>query len=840
MKTPSSNLQVWLAAVVPIIGFAQAAESTPDSFDPATLQPFTTTAPYLGKYEITPLIAPAGPLRVCAANPRYFADASGRPVYLTGSHTWQSLQDGILSNYTSVTQPFDYAGDLSLLQTNHHNFIRLWRWELTTHEPQPWLRTGPGHALDGRLKFDLRQFNQAYFDRLRSRVIAARDRGIYVGIMLFEDWIFMNKRTDFPLNQHPFHKDNNVSGINGDPNGDGWGVEIHMLQVPAALEVQQAYVRKVIETVNDLDKVLYEICNEGGRHTREWQYEMVRFVKSVEAKLPKQHPVGMTSVGDMNEDCLGSGADWTSLATTGWDRPKDPWTSDPPAATGEMVCLMDTDHIGWKVFITDAAFTRAWVWKSFTRGHNTLLMENLADSEGWIAGRAAMGHTRRLAERVNLAKLTPHPELASTRYCLAQPGHDYVVYLPAGGDVTVDLSAASGPLAVEWIHPAEGNRQSADSVMGGGQRAFRAPFPADSVLYIRAERGTTQIPMVFPGKDWNQATPESQVIDSARLRAALDYLARSLAEHGGADTVFIVRNGYAIWQGPECDREFQIFSATKSVTSTMLGLLIDDGKVTLDTFAKKFEPALAEQYPGVMLRHFATMTSGYDSAGGSYEFDAQGRGDSWNPGPPAPPIFLPGTKFRYWDDAMSQFGQVLTKAAGQPLDQLFKSRIAEPIGMTRWRWTSNDTPSWRVLCWTGGLRTSSRELARFGHLFLNRGTWDGQQLISTSWVDQATTVRVPSTTPNDALPRSRGAGVYGFNWWVNGRKPDGKRLWPGAPPRTYYANGLHNNVCIVVPEWRMVIARTNGARKDGSVGTPANVDDIWSEFFSRLAEAIMP
>jgi len=78
--------------------------------------------------------------------------------------------------------------------------------------------------------------------------------------------------------------------------------------------------------------------------------------------------------------------------------------------------------------------------------------------------------------------------------------------------------------------------------------------------------------------------------------------------------VFIVRNGWAIWQGPECDRDFPIFSATKSFTSTMLGLLIDDGRVTLDTFAQKFEPVLAEQYPNVTLRHFATMTSGYDSA----------------------------------------------------------------------------------------------------------------------------------------------------------------------------------------------------------------------------------
>ncbi|GEM_PF-127244 len=105
--------------------------------------------------------------------------------------------------------------------------------------------------------------------------------------------------------------------------------------------------------------------------------------------------------------------------------------------------------------------------------------------------------------------------------------------------------------------------------------------------------------------------------------------------------------------------------------------------------------------------------------------------------------------------------------------------------------------------------------------------------------NQATPVQVPSTIPNDVLPRSRGAGVYGFNWWVNGIKPDGQRLWPGARPQTYYANGLHNNVCIVVPKWRMVIARTNGGRKDGSANTPANVDEIWSRFFSRLAEAII-
>jgi hypothetical protein len=114
-------------------------------------------------------------------------------------------------------------------------------------------------------------------------------------------------------------------------------------------------------------------------------------------------------------------------------------------------------------------------------------MENLANSAGWLAGRAAMGHTRRLAERVDLSTLVPHSELASTSYCLAQPEKEYLVYVPEGGEVTVDLSAASGPFTVEWIHVADGTTQPANEVSGGGRCSFNAPFPGDAVLHLKAE-----------------------------------------------------------------------------------------------------------------------------------------------------------------------------------------------------------------------------------------------------------------------------------------------------------------------------------------------------------------
>ena len=345
---------------------------------------------------------------------------------------------------------------------------------------------------------------------------------------------------------------------------------------------------------------------------------------------------------------------------------------------------------------------------------------------------------------------------------------------------------------------------------------------------------------VFPGKSWLVASPSSQGVDEEKFKSAVDHLAERFRDWGGIETLVIVRHGRLIWNGPRGDESIQVYSVTKSFTSTALGLLIDDKKVTLETLAKDLEPRLAEHYPAVTLRHFATMTSGYDAVGGGYEKDQQGRidGDRRPETPADTPLFPPGARFRYWDDAMTQFGHVLTRAAGEPLDQLVRRRTAEPIGMTNWKWAEVGSSKDKALDWPGGIHTSAIELARFGLLYLNRGNWDGRQLISADWVDQATTEQVPASVPNDDLPRSRGAGVYGYNWWINGIKPNGKRLWPGAPPGTYFALGLNTNVCIVIPEWDMVIARTNGHTSDKRVSTPPKVDELWSGFFSELSAAV--
>ena len=160
-------------------------------------------------------------------------------------------------------EQFDYDAYLAFLKEHGHNFIRLWRWEQFKSQaaggnfhlcmtPQPWPRTGPGSAKDGKPKFDLDAFDQAYFDRLRERVIAAGDEGIYVAVMLFDGWALHLSPAPDNVEGHPFHAANNINGI-----GITSIVDYQVLPLdPRVQAIQEAYIRKVVDTVHDLPNVL--------------------------------------------------------------------------------------------------------------------------------------------------------------------------------------------------------------------------------------------------------------------------------------------------------------------------------------------------------------------------------------------------------------------------------------------------------------------------------------------------------------------------------------------------------------------------------------------------------
>lgn len=282
---------------------------------------------------------------------------------------------------------------------------------------------------------------------------------------------------------------------------------------PELLRIQEAYVAKIIETVNDLDNVLFEIINEGGG--TEWQYLFINFIKQAESKMPKQHPVGMTHRGDPklpNQVLFDSPADWISPNAV-----PHPWRNgdsiinssyktNPPAADGKKVIITDTDHL-W-----GHGGNHQWVWKSFLRGLNPIFMdpwdplpgkEDEQKSEGWIflkGGitkddrnypdyaliRKSMGYSRQYANRVNLVNMTPQGILSSSGYCLANPGNEYLFYFPESGEAMIDLRNAEGEYVIEWFIPLINRTVVGKSTIKGGSRIkLEPPTSLDALLYLK-------------------------------------------------------------------------------------------------------------------------------------------------------------------------------------------------------------------------------------------------------------------------------------------------------------------------------------------------------------------
>jgi len=435
-----------------------------------------------------------GPLRVSDINPRYFTDNSGKAVYLTGSHTWNNLVD---MGPEHQLKEFDFASYIEWMKQYNHNFMRLWTWELMnwdtqanneeeakvhTASPQPWMRTGPGNALDGKPKFDLKKYNQDYLKRLKNRVKLAADNGIYVSVMLFEGWGLQFSPNAFE--NHPFHPSNNINGINGDSNSDGFGVEIHTLGDDNITAIQKDYIKQVIETVNEYDNVLFEISNENHPPSTDWQYNMISFIKDLEKELLKQHPVGMTFQykGGSNQTLFDSPADWIS------PNPEGGYRDDPPARDGSKVIITDTDHL-WGI-----GGNSQWVWKSFLRGLNPIFMDpyegevlRRSFDSAWVEPlRKSMGYTLVLAQRMDLIHMIPAPDLASSRYCLASEGKEYLIYLPDSAEVTVDLNNYPGFFESEWIDPGNGEFRNAEVIEGGNKLTMSSPFEStEAVLHLR-------------------------------------------------------------------------------------------------------------------------------------------------------------------------------------------------------------------------------------------------------------------------------------------------------------------------------------------------------------------
>lgn len=459
-----------------------------------------------------------GPLKV-SANPRYFQDADGNVLLLSGSQTWNTVQDW--GSHGSL-QPLDFNAFVKFLQSNGHNFTLLWYTELPkfcgfpstassppelTVGPHPWQRTGPGRATDGGLKFDLTRFDQAYFDRLRKRTRMLRDAGIYAGVYLFTgEWLNVFRCS---TDGFPFTGANNVNDIDdgyrgGSKTGTG---AITMTRPNAITKLQDAYVEKVIDTLNDLPNVLWIVSEEAPRNSIWWNDHQISHIRAYESRKRLQHPIGYAAlIGSPDATLYNSGADWVA--------PQARVSPSASCGSGKPACKVnvnDSDHSYFGMWNQTPLQNRNYEWQNFLNGSQVLFMDPYvvyyprerrnvcasprnaicsAPDNRYENFRKNLGYILNYSRRLNLSKVTPRGSLSSTGYCLAQTpaaGAEYLVYAPSGGSFTVDLAAMPNTrkLMVEWFNPSTGAAVKSDPVpAGSSSQRFTPPFSGDAVLYL--------------------------------------------------------------------------------------------------------------------------------------------------------------------------------------------------------------------------------------------------------------------------------------------------------------------------------------------------------------------
>ena len=497
------------------------------------------------------------PLAASSSNPNYFVDGNGTPVSLNGSHTWNNFQDW---GTNGTPQTLDFNAYVNFLAAHGQNFTILWRTELTkfcglpttatappdiTVTSQPWQRTGPGNASDGKLKFDLTKLDQSYFDRLRARVVALNNAGIYTGVYMFTgEWLASFRCSG---DGYPFTGVNNINGID-DGYPDSKTSSMTMSAPNAITAFQDAYVEKVIDTLNDLPNVLWIISEEAAPDTMWWENHQISHIHSYEASKPSQHAVGFGVMNDFNDTTItNSDADWISP-----DIKVSPTSSCGSGTPRCKVNINDSDHSNFGMWNASDVNNRAYAWQNFMNGNQVAFMDPYvvnyprenrnnctspvngicsAPAARWDNFRDNLGYIVKYSRKLNLANVTTQSSLCSQGPCLAQTpsvGAEYLVYALSGGTFTVNLAAmpSSRTLSVEWLNPSTGAVTTGAPVAAGATRSFTAPFSGDAVLYLVDSAGhagstnqTFQTEAVSTGTSYMDSSVVTGVTYNYRVRA---------------------------------------------------------------------------------------------------------------------------------------------------------------------------------------------------------------------------------------------------------------------------------------------------------------------------------
>ncbi|HEY0602695.1 MAG TPA: serine hydrolase [Herpetosiphonaceae bacterium] len=337
----------------------------------------------------------------------------------------------------------------------------------------------------------------------------------------------------------------------------------------------------------------------------------------------------------------------------------------------------------------------------------------------------------------------------------------------------------------------------------------------------------------WPVPDWQSAAPESQGMDSEQLAQMLEFISdQKLDIH----SVLIARHGVLVHEtyfypyAPETPHA--IYSATKSISSALIGIAIAEGKIPsvqtplLDLFPERTVQNVDERKRAITLEHLLTMSSGLSwrrpaSGGPPPVYAFQNSDDPVQFVLDRPVDDAPGSQFFYNSGGSHLLSAIVQERTGQTALDYAREKLFGPLGVEDVTWESaaqgvNDGGS--------GIWLRPRDMARFGLLYLRQGEWNGRQILPAEWVVASTTRHVPAPDrEGQGYPPTPNLVGYGYQWWINAL---------GG----YSAIGFGEQEIIVLPEQDLVVVITGTTPETGSI-TP---EDLTRKFIVPAVKSANP
>lgn len=320
---------------------------------------------------------------------------------------------------------------------------------------------------------------------------------------------------------------------------------------------------------------------------------------------------------------------------------------------------------------------------------------------------------------------------------------------------------------------------------------------------------------------FTRSAPEAQGIQSS---AILQFVEAADREIRNLHSIMVLRHGVIVaegyWDPYNVSEPHMLFSLSKSFTSTAIGMLVAEGKVSVEDLVLPYfeDVAPAEPSPNLQrmrVKHLLTMTTGHDVDPSPV---VRSGGREWQRSFLARPVeHEPGTHFVYNSVATYMLSAIVQRVTGQRLVDFLGPRLFKPLGMGEPFWESSpegiNTGGW-------GLRARTVDIARFGQLYLQGGVWQGERLVDEAWVAEATSFRVPNAASGNVNPDWQQG--YGYQFW---------RCRNGA----YRGDGAFGQFCVVLPEQDAVVATTSGLQDMQAV-----LDLVWKHLLPGMQPQALP